>query len=434
MAITVTGATLTVTLTNATDLELGGHLTWTADDTYDVGASGVSRPRTGYFGTSLIAPLVTGSTSVVTPLLANAGTLALSATGANVVTVATNGVERTRVDYQGYFGIRTNAPNLPLYVAGTGDKTAGTLNVAEFASNDTVGTALGILFRIGGNATAGLRFTSIQSSEDGTGARPLVLQELGSNVLIGTTTDDGSSRLQVAGNVLLSPYASNLVIKAADNNNSSGSTSGSLTIQASTYGSGPGPQTGGDLNLKAGTAFTGGAETAGNVNIYSGGNAYTGGGTLGTINFFTGGLNSTSTQRLKIVNNGNVLVGGTTDGNYRLDVQSSGSAGTLRVYDQTATVGVTRFRLTPGAGQSTIPLVAATTGNALTLGINNTIYASLTSAGVFTIANDSFILTTAKTPSSASDTGTTGQIAWDANYVYIATGSNTWKRAAIATW
>lgn len=39
-----------------------------------------------------------------------------------------------------------------------------------------------------------------------------------------------------------------------------------------------------------------------------------------------------------------------------------------------------------------------------------------------------------KTPSSASDTGTTGDIAWDANYIYICTATNTWKRVAISTW
>jgi len=39
-----------------------------------------------------------------------------------------------------------------------------------------------------------------------------------------------------------------------------------------------------------------------------------------------------------------------------------------------------------------------------------------------------------KTPSSASDTGTTGDIAWDSNYIYICTATNTWKRVAIATW
>jgi hypothetical protein len=41
---------------------------------------------------------------------------------------------------------------------------------------------------------------------------------------------------------------------------------------------------------------------------------------------------------------------------------------------------------------------------------------------------------TAKTPASATATGTTGEICWDANYIYVCTATNTWKRAGIATW
>jgi len=37
-------------------------------------------------------------------------------------------------------------------------------------------------------------------------------------------------------------------------------------------------------------------------------------------------------------------------------------------------------------------------------------------------------------PASASATGSEGQIAWDADYIYVCTGTNTWKRVAIATW
>ena len=43
-------------------------------------------------------------------------------------------------------------------------------------------------------------------------------------------------------------------------------------------------------------------------------------------------------------------------------------------------------------------------------------------------------VTTAKTPASASDTGTTGEICWDASYIYVCTATNTWKRAALSTW
>jgi len=38
------------------------------------------------------------------------------------------------------------------------------------------------------------------------------------------------------------------------------------------------------------------------------------------------------------------------------------------------------------------------------------------------------------TPLSASDTGTTGQIVWDAEYVYVCINTNTWKRSALSTW
>ena len=39
-----------------------------------------------------------------------------------------------------------------------------------------------------------------------------------------------------------------------------------------------------------------------------------------------------------------------------------------------------------------------------------------------------------KTPASATATGTTGDIAWDANYIYVCTSTDAWKRTAIATW
>jgi len=39
-----------------------------------------------------------------------------------------------------------------------------------------------------------------------------------------------------------------------------------------------------------------------------------------------------------------------------------------------------------------------------------------------------------KTPASAAATGTTGDIAWDASYIYVCTATDTWKRVGIATW
>jgi hypothetical protein len=47
---------------------------------------------------------------------------------------------------------------------------------------------------------------------------------------------------------------------------------------------------------------------------------------------------------------------------------------------------------------------------------------------------DTVRVRTARTPASASATGAAGEICWDANYIYVCTATNTWKRTAIATW
>lgn len=58
----------------------------------------------------------------------------------------------------------------------------------------------------------------------------------------------------------------------------------------------------------------------------------------------------------------------------------------------------------------------------------------ISNTGKITTSGNVINVATAKTPSSASDTGTTGDIAWDTNYVYVCTATNTWKRSALSTW
>lgn len=50
------------------------------------------------------------------------------------------------------------------------------------------------------------------------------------------------------------------------------------------------------------------------------------------------------------------------------------------------------------------------------------------------IDSDTLRLRTAKTPASAAAAGNQGDIAWDANFLYVCTASNTWKRTALSTW
>ena len=62
---------------------------------------------------------------------------------------------------------------------------------------------------------------------------------------------------------------------------------------------------------------------------------------------------------------------------------------------------------------------------------------TLTSMAAITAANVTLgsrpVLPT-HTPASATAAGTAGEVAWDANYIYICTATNTWKRVAISTW
>lgn len=50
------------------------------------------------------------------------------------------------------------------------------------------------------------------------------------------------------------------------------------------------------------------------------------------------------------------------------------------------------------------------------------------------INSDVLRLRTAKTPATAGATGNRGDICTDADYIYVCTAANTWKRAALSTW
>lgn len=82
--------------------------------------------------------------------------------------------------------------------------------------------------------------------------------------------------------------------------------------------------------------------------------------------------------------------------------------------------------LTSKSGTLSSSIYIDTTGQ---IGINTT-----APTAKLDVNSDSIRLRTAKTPASATATGDAGTIAWDANFLYVCTATNTWKRAAIATW
>jgi len=56
------------------------------------------------------------------------------------------------------------------------------------------------------------------------------------------------------------------------------------------------------------------------------------------------------------------------------------------------------------------------------------------STGDVTVNAGNLTVSSPDIPASASATGTAGAVSWDADYIYICTATDTWKRVAIATW
>jgi len=155
--------------------------------------------------------------------------------------------------------------------------------------------------------------------------------------------------------------------------------------------------------------------------------------------------------------------------------------GTLHVYDATATTGVTTLTVRAGAGQSTTSLLAVqnnagsntfvidSTGapfasafynivglsqlsGSLDLFNGGTIRFSSTAqqggakdlglardaAGRLRVSDGSTglgqIMIASSTPASAAATCAAGTVVWDSGFVYVCVATDTWKRAAIATW
>ena len=90
-----------------------------------------------------------------------------------------------------------------------------------------------------------------------------------------------------------------------------------------------------------------------------------------------------------------------------------------------------------GAAQTVAENSAVVTSEAMRIDTSGRLLVgtSSNSGGALLQVNGNRIrIATANTPASAGATGTTGEIAWDANYIYVCTATNTWKRTAISTW
>lgn len=161
------------------------------------------------------------------------------------------------------------------------------------------------------------------------------------------------------------------------------------------------------------------------------------------------------TERMTILSGGNVGIGEVNPAT-KLEVFSSGEV--IRVGNDTNADAYLGFQNTGSAFRGAVGYQAGSgymvlqggSSKGIWLNVNNTTFGSGTAVavlstgevGIATTSPSAFLdvnsntirLRTARTPASATAAGNAGDICWDANYIYVCTATNTWKRVAIATW
>lgn len=85
------------------------------------------------------------------------------------------------------------------------------------------------------------------------------------------------------------------------------------------------------------------------------------------------------------------------------------------------------FKTANGVNTSTKMMLSA--AGQLLIGTTNN-----TGGALLQVDGNRIRVSTQKTPASASDSGATGEICWDSNYVYVCVASNTWKRSQLLSW
>lgn len=300
--------------------------------------------------------------------------------------------------------------------AGTklGDKTT---NATNFSSSIMIGYNASQLGNNQSNQIViGHDSTGLGTNTTVLGNSSTVQTWLGGRVTIGSTTDDGSNAFQLTG-----------IAKLNTTPTTSAGSYDILTRNSST----------GVVEKKLNSDFvhTTGAETISGIKTFNTAIKMT---NLAPITIGSGSIYFDNEFNELFINGGgttgNVVIQGTTGGGAML----KGIDGAFWVdYDTSNMVAFTNGETfvvdtaiggSPGSGSM---LLVEPSGVSISYGDLNT--SNINSTG--TVSASQFKLAGLNTaPASATAAGTTGEIRYDANFIYLCVAANTWKRSALTTW
>ena len=407
-----------------------------------------------------------------------------STVASETIFTRTASVESARIDSSGRFGIGTSSPAQALHVLQSGgnnfagirtqNSNSGTgIAGLEFSSDATYAKAAVGLIRSDVNGVGSLVFYNASSTGAANWSTADERLRIDSSGNVGINTSTPTSKLEVIGSIKgvsasFGLFASNgsgtdqtsigLRREGAPTDQKTweilnGSTSGELVIRtiSDSYAS----------SQDAFSAYRGSGVGVDNVRLHTSGS-----------------------ERLRIDSSGNVGIG-TSSPNYTLDLNSGGVTpaqigttvnwnfpgfilrrnasnvstakmlGMMLQGDTDSDTTLTNhlniwgtYSAAPTTGSTTAGLsgvmnLGAPSG--IALHVNGSERGRIDSSGnvgigtsspttLLDVNADTIRVRTARTPASASATGATGEICWDANYIYVCTATNTWKRTAISTW
>lgn len=131
--------------TGAGQVEFGDNLIWTSDNSKDIGASGATRPRTGYFGTNVSSPIFTSTVTTGTAPLTVSSTTNVANLNASTLTGSAVGTSGTTIPLLSGTNTWSNAQTF----------TNGLTSNGTISLGNSLGTGINVTCSVDNNSSIG---------------------------------------------------------------------------------------------------------------------------------------------------------------------------------------------------------------------------------------------------------------------------------------